>query len=405
MIVSLLVRRRHGRNPRDRRRCDVRADRVQRPFWGFAHRLGALPRLPDRDSRSPPSTCHTTPPRRCSPTVNKPWDVVAAAAVCRHRRLPAAPDPAAVPLPPWWFALVDLATQLLLVILGLALLFSPHALNQGNVTRYQSELAAIAFALPLAMLAYTRARDPVATSPRRCAAPAAICAEVFSAIGLVVVLYAATRRRWALCLPASPPLKLGSTWAKAPDDVHRRPPEGSLAERDRSSAAGLRGPVGSPDPADGGAAYVGLLASAACPTRSASTDSCRASSGASAAVDHRAAARSSPRRRSRSLWSWRTTALSIRSSSSQGCYRFGVLLAFTRPRSPWSNFGSAIRRSAAPTGAVNIGRVPVPSVVGAFSDRRRLGPGARDARGPPDRRAGVAACGTGHVRDRAPLPW
>src|SRR5213078_4696228 len=65
-------------------------------------------------------------------TVNKPWDVVAgclviaavaAVRLLRNRRL-------------FRFAvltaLIDLATQLLLVILGLALLFSPHALSHGT---------------------------------------------------------------------------------------------------------------------------------------------------------------------------------------------------------------------------------------------------------------------------------
>src|SRR6476619_2439167 len=88
-------------------------------------------------------------------TVNKPWDVVAGCGVIvgiaafrllRNRRL----FRFAVVV-----ALIDLATQLLLVILGLALLFSPHALNQGTSLGTNPSWHSIAFALPLALLAYT----------------------------------------------------------------------------------------------------------------------------------------------------------------------------------------------------------------------------------------------------------
>src|SRR5947209_8616454 len=88
-------------------------------------------------------------------TVKKPWDVVAGCGVIagiaafrllRNRRI-------------FRFALVialvDLATQLLLVILGLALLFSPHALSKGTSLGTNPSWHSIAFALPLAMLAYT----------------------------------------------------------------------------------------------------------------------------------------------------------------------------------------------------------------------------------------------------------
>ncbi len=83
---------------------------------------------------------------------------------------------------------LDLATQLLLVILGLALLFSPDLLTQGTSLGRAPAWSDIAFALPLAMLAYTgletvanlaeETREPGRTLPR----------SLFSAIGLVVVL-------------------------------------------------------------------------------------------------------------------------------------------------------------------------------------------------------------------------
>src|SRR5215469_4261104 len=51
--------------------------------------------------------------------------------------------------------LLDLVTQLLLVLLGFALLFSWHALTEGLHVGTQPTWHEIAFALPVAMLAYT----------------------------------------------------------------------------------------------------------------------------------------------------------------------------------------------------------------------------------------------------------
>ena len=56
-------------------------------------------------------------------------------------------------------AALDLATQLLLVILGLALLFSPDVLTNAVSLGSSPAWSDIAFALPLAMLAYTGPRD------------------------------------------------------------------------------------------------------------------------------------------------------------------------------------------------------------------------------------------------------
>src|SRR5207244_3339792 len=113
-------------------------------------------------------------------------------------------------------SLVDLATQLLLVILGLALLFSPPALNQGTSLGTNPSWHAIAFALPLAMLAYT-GLETVANLSEEVRRPGRdLPRSVFSAIGLVVVLYAAIAAVGLSAFPASPPTQLGSTWAKAP---------------------------------------------------------------------------------------------------------------------------------------------------------------------------------------------
>ncbi len=112
---------------------------------------------------------------------------------------------------------LDLATQLLLVILGLSLLFSPDLLTQGTSLGTAPAWSDIAFALPLAMLAYTgletvanlaeETREPGRTLPR----------SLFSAIGLVVVL---TVLIAAVGLSAFPVenghTALGEEWLKAP---------------------------------------------------------------------------------------------------------------------------------------------------------------------------------------------
>ena len=112
---------------------------------------------------------------------------------------------------------LDLATQLLLVLLGAALLVSPDALTQGTDLGVSPTWDDLAFALPLAMLAYTgletvanlaeEAREPGRTLPR----------SLFSAIGLVVLLTAAVA---AVGLSAFPvengQTALGDEWLKAP---------------------------------------------------------------------------------------------------------------------------------------------------------------------------------------------
>ncbi len=112
---------------------------------------------------------------------------------------------------------LDLATQLLLLLLGLALLVSPDALTQGTNLGVSPSWDDLAFALPLAMLAYTgletvanlaeETREPGRTLPR----------SLFSAIGLVVLLTAGVA---AVGLSAFPvengETALGEEWLKAP---------------------------------------------------------------------------------------------------------------------------------------------------------------------------------------------
>jgi len=149
-------------------------------------------------------------------SVRKPWDVVFGCAVIagiaafrllRNRRI-------------FRFALVialvDLATQMLLVLLGLALLFSPHALAQGTSLGSNPSWHSIVFALPLAMLAYT-GLETVANLSEEVRRPGRdLPRSVFSAIGLVVVLYAAIAVVALSAFPARHGTELGSTWVKAP---------------------------------------------------------------------------------------------------------------------------------------------------------------------------------------------
>ncbi|MGH3132075.1 MAG: APC family permease, partial [Gaiellaceae bacterium] len=120
-----------------------------------------------------------------------PWDVVAAVAVivgitivrlARRSRL-------------YRFALVvavvDLGTQLLLAGLGFALLFSSDALTRGTELGSAPSWSELAFALPLAFLAYT-GLETVANLAEETRRPGRdLPRSVFSAVVVVVFLYVA----------------------------------------------------------------------------------------------------------------------------------------------------------------------------------------------------------------------
>ena len=113
-------------------------------------------------------------------------------------------------------ALVDLATQLLIVVLGLALLFSPDALTKGTALGEHPTWYSIAFALPLAMLAYT-GLETVANLAEETRRPGRdLPRTLFSAIGLVVVLYVAIAIVALSAFPAERGTLLGSNWLPAP---------------------------------------------------------------------------------------------------------------------------------------------------------------------------------------------
>jgi len=114
-------------------------------------------------------------------------------------------------------ALLDLVVQGVLIILGFAFLLSPHTLTSGFGFASGQHWSDLAFALPLAMLAYTgletvanlaeEAREPGRTLPR----------SLFSAIGLVVVATVAIAAIGLSAYPATTgSTELGERWLEAP---------------------------------------------------------------------------------------------------------------------------------------------------------------------------------------------
>jgi basic amino acid/polyamine antiporter, APA family len=114
-------------------------------------------------------------------------------------------------------AMLDLVTQVGLVALGFAFLFSGDALTKGVSLGTSPTWHQIAFALPLAFLAYTgletvanlaeETREPGRDLPR----------SLFSAIGLVVVIYVAIALVGLSAFPAeNGTTELGTTWLRSP---------------------------------------------------------------------------------------------------------------------------------------------------------------------------------------------
>jgi APA family basic amino acid/polyamine antiporter len=145
----------------------------------------------------------------------KPWDVVVAVAVIvvvALVRLVRRPSLYGIGIV---VPALDVLTQLLLVVLGLIFLVSPHALTRGTSLGTNPSWHAIAFALPLAMLAFTgletvanlaeEARRPGVDLPR----------SVFGAIASVVTIYVAIAVVALSAFPG-PKTALGTTWIRAP---------------------------------------------------------------------------------------------------------------------------------------------------------------------------------------------
>jgi APA family basic amino acid/polyamine antiporter len=110
---------------------------------------------------------------------------------------------------------LDLLTQLLLVVLGFVFVFSPDALTHGTSLGSHPTWHALAFSLPLAMLAFTgletvanlaeEARRPGVDLPR----------SVFGGIATVVTVYVAIAVVALSAFPG-PKTELGTRWIRAP---------------------------------------------------------------------------------------------------------------------------------------------------------------------------------------------
>lgn len=118
---------------------------------------------------------------------------------------------------PIGIAALDLGTQVLLVVLGFAFLFSGDALTKGTSLGSAPSWHAIAFALPLAMLAYT-GLETVANLAEEARAPGvALPRSLFGAIGLVVGIYVAIALVGLSAFPAEGgSTELGHRWLRAP---------------------------------------------------------------------------------------------------------------------------------------------------------------------------------------------
>jgi basic amino acid/polyamine antiporter, APA family len=148
--------------------------------------------------------------------IHRPWDVVAGCGVIAgvavirliHRTR----------LHRWalMVALVDLATQVLIVALGMALLFSPDALSAGTSLGTSPTWHSLAFAIPLGMLAYT-GLETVANLAEETRRPGRdLPRSLFGSIGLVVILYVAIAVVGLSAFPAEHGTLLGSNWIRAP---------------------------------------------------------------------------------------------------------------------------------------------------------------------------------------------
>jgi basic amino acid/polyamine antiporter, APA family len=114
-------------------------------------------------------------------------------------------------------AVLDLVVQAVLVILGVALLLSPETLSDGLGFATGQDWGDVAFALPLAMLAYT-GLETVANLAEETREPGrALPRSLFSAIGLVVVVTVLIAAIGLSAFPAEGgETALGEEWLEAP---------------------------------------------------------------------------------------------------------------------------------------------------------------------------------------------
>src|ERR1700751_2245326 len=113
--------------------------------------------------------------------------------------------------------LLDLVTQLLLVLLGFAFLFPPGALTRGLDVGTQPSWHQIAFALPLALLAYT-GLETVANLAEETRQPGRdLPQSLFTGIGAVVLVTVLIALVALSAYPATHGVTLlGTKWQRAP---------------------------------------------------------------------------------------------------------------------------------------------------------------------------------------------
>jgi APA family basic amino acid/polyamine antiporter len=149
---------------------------------------------------------------------DSPWDVVVTIAAIALIGAVRVVRRARLYMPALVVALLDLAVQSLIIVLGLALVFSPETLTDGfSLAPGQDWLDDLLFAVPLGFLAYTgletvanlaeEAREPGRTLPR----------SLFSAIGLVVILTVLVAMVGVTAFPTDDGSSaLGDEWLEAP---------------------------------------------------------------------------------------------------------------------------------------------------------------------------------------------
>ncbi|HST17473.1 MAG TPA: universal stress protein [Gaiellaceae bacterium] len=144
-----------------------------------------------------------------------PWDVIVAVlvivvvAVVRLVRRPSLYGVGIV------IPALDLLTQLLLVVLGFVLIVSPHSLTEGTSLGTHPSWHSIAFAIPLAMLAFT-GLETVANLAEEARRPSVdIPRSVFGGLATVITLYVAIAVVAVSAFPG-PKSELGTTWVHAP---------------------------------------------------------------------------------------------------------------------------------------------------------------------------------------------
>src|SRR4029078_4519213 len=114
-------------------------------------------------------------------------------------------------------AVLALLTQLLLVVLGFAFLFSSDALTQGVSIGTHPSWHQIAFALPLAILSYHRPETGANLAEETHEPGRDLPRSLFSGIGLVVLIYVAIACVALRALPATNGTPaLGTEWLGSP---------------------------------------------------------------------------------------------------------------------------------------------------------------------------------------------